>query len=57
MEDRTSRKTELTGSKINFSPNFIFTVDANDREVIQRERQRAAWHEERAQTIRLHFFF
>lgn len=30
----------------NFSPNFIFTVDANDREVIQRERERAAWHEE-----------
>lgn len=24
----------------NFSPNFIFTIDANDREVIQRERDR-----------------
>lgn len=24
----------------NFSPNFIFTIDANDREVIQRERER-----------------
>lgn len=23
----------------NFSPNFIFTIDANDREVIQRERE------------------
>lgn len=33
----------------NFSPNFIFTIDANDR-------QRAAWHEKRAQTIRSHFF-
>lgn len=33
----------------NFSPNFIFTIDANDR-------QRAAWHEERAQTIRSQFF-
>lgn len=24
----------------NFSPNFIFTIDANDREEIQRERDR-----------------